>query len=468
MARPKITPRDQERPFALDELFFSITDQKGIIRSGNDVFVRVAGYERVEELIGEPHNVIRHPDMPRAVFKLLWDYLGQGKVFAGYVKNVATDGAYYWVMALVVPIPGGYLSVRFKPSGRHFGLVGALYSELLAVERAAGSAPGAWRDGMRAAGERLSAWLEENGFASYDELMYTALAAEMASRRAKLSGRPSAARPEAGRHAYGEGGEVGDTLRVCQTVDHHLDDLFASVGPFLELIEKLNAKSSSLLALSDDVHLVSLNGLIASYRVGGTGAGLAAVTHDLARIAEESTALITEMTEILSLGSPLHETAFSIAAAKLQMEMAIFFANELLCAGDAQALDAPSLARTREDLKVLVDSFSNTTVRMLEALSRAQESMARLIRVHAQLKAALRRLSKVRVTGKVQASHVAGASNFQDLFERIFEQTQIADRELRELSDAIPFLQRRLPDFERAGCFVQRSLDASRGAAAAL
>ena len=109
-------PTDQISPFAIDELFFSRTDQKGIIRSGNDVFVRVSRWDEAD-LVGAPHNVIRHPDMPRAVFRLLWDTLGAGQPIAAYVKNMARDGAYYWVMAAVVPWGDGYLSVRMKPTG---------------------------------------------------------------------------------------------------------------------------------------------------------------------------------------------------------------------------------------------------------------------------------------------------------------------------------------------------------------
>src|SRR4051794_38069039 len=103
---------DRARPFAIDELFFSTTDAKGVIRSGNGVFARVSGFE-LEELVGQAHNVVRHPDMPRAVFRTFWDALGAGRGVAAYVKNIASDGAYYWVMAFAVPaLDGGFVSVR--------------------------------------------------------------------------------------------------------------------------------------------------------------------------------------------------------------------------------------------------------------------------------------------------------------------------------------------------------------------
>lgn len=95
---------------------FSTTDAKGIILSGNDVFVRVSGFS-ADELYGQPHNIIRHPDMPRAAFALLWANLKKEQPFAAYVKNMAKDGSYYWVFMVAVPTGDNqFLSIRFKPS----------------------------------------------------------------------------------------------------------------------------------------------------------------------------------------------------------------------------------------------------------------------------------------------------------------------------------------------------------------
>ena len=77
---------DQEVQFAIDEMLISRTDKTGIIQSGNDVFVRCSGYDR-EKLIGSPHNIIRHPDMPKCIFKLLWDTIKIDKPIMAYVKN---------------------------------------------------------------------------------------------------------------------------------------------------------------------------------------------------------------------------------------------------------------------------------------------------------------------------------------------------------------------------------------------
>ncbi|MDQ7056569.1 MAG: PAS domain-containing protein [Persephonella sp.] len=81
-----------------NELIISRTDLNGIITYVNETFAKISGYSP-EELIGKPHNIIRHPDMPKSVFKELWDTIKQGKVWRGYVKNLRKDRGYYWVYA---------------------------------------------------------------------------------------------------------------------------------------------------------------------------------------------------------------------------------------------------------------------------------------------------------------------------------------------------------------------------------
>jgi PAS domain S-box-containing protein len=107
---------DQEVTFSRDEELISATDTRGVITYANDAFCRVAGYKR-EELVSHNHNIVRHPDMPKAAFKDLWDHLKKGQAWRGAVKNRCKDGRYYWVDAFVTPIYDnekliGYQSVR--------------------------------------------------------------------------------------------------------------------------------------------------------------------------------------------------------------------------------------------------------------------------------------------------------------------------------------------------------------------
>ena len=97
-----VTPTNTEIFFHEPDLIVSKTDLKGRITYANQVFCRMAGYTDAE-LAGAPHSIIRHPDMPRAVFKLLWDTVLAGKEIFAYVKNMSRNGDFYWVFAHVTP-----------------------------------------------------------------------------------------------------------------------------------------------------------------------------------------------------------------------------------------------------------------------------------------------------------------------------------------------------------------------------
>ncbi len=168
----------EEMPFLFDELFFSRTDLHGMIQSGNRVFVRVSGFPR-QELIGKPHKVVRHPDMPRAVFFTLWDFIQRGEPVGAYIKNRTKDGRHYWVFAVVTPIAGGFLSVRLKPSSELFAVIQREYAALRTLERAH-DIP------ARESANLLYARLKALGFASYQAFMAHAMNSEVLARDAKI------------------------------------------------------------------------------------------------------------------------------------------------------------------------------------------------------------------------------------------------------------------------------------------
>jgi aerotaxis receptor len=117
------------------DFLVSQTDEKGKILFANDDFCKIAGYT-LEELIGQPHNIVRHPDMPKAAFKDLWDTVQSGKIWTGYVKNRTKDGGYYWVFATVYPNVAceggkcGYMSCRRKPSAQEIAEAESLYKTM--------------------------------------------------------------------------------------------------------------------------------------------------------------------------------------------------------------------------------------------------------------------------------------------------------------------------------------------------
>ncbi|GAB6141986.1 hypothetical protein JCM14076_27150 [Methylosoma difficile] len=116
----KVLVTDIETPYPDGKLIVSTTDKNGIITNANKAFIEMSGYFE-EELIGSPHSILRHPDMPSAAFKDLWETVNRGEKWQGFVKNLRKDGGYYWVKATVIPnVRNGqvvsYTSVRRKPS----------------------------------------------------------------------------------------------------------------------------------------------------------------------------------------------------------------------------------------------------------------------------------------------------------------------------------------------------------------
>ncbi|MFQ2426395.1 methyl-accepting chemotaxis protein [Aeromonas caviae] len=139
MKKSQVHLIDEEVDFPANEQLVSTTDLQGVITYANDHFCRVAGYSRAE-LIGQHHNMVRHPDMPKAAFADLWGKLKQGKPWRGMVKNRCKDGRYYWVDAYVTPIfeqgrINGYQSVRSRAAQEMKAVAGRTYARLKSVER---------------------------------------------------------------------------------------------------------------------------------------------------------------------------------------------------------------------------------------------------------------------------------------------------------------------------------------------
>ena len=155
-----------------DEIIVSKTDLGGKIVYANDVFLRLADYTE-QEVLGKPHNIIRHPDMPRCVFKLLWDTISSGHELFAYVVNRTKFGDHYWVLAHVTPTYGqdggivGYHSNRRVPNRKAVDTIAGLYAQLRAEEKRHASA----KEALAASSNMLYALLDELGL-SYRELIF--------------------------------------------------------------------------------------------------------------------------------------------------------------------------------------------------------------------------------------------------------------------------------------------------------
>ena len=168
MAKNKITPSGKEIIMRPDDFIVSKTNPKGIITYGNQIFIEYSGYD-YSELLGQAHNIIRHPDMPKSVFDLMWRHLQEGKEFFGYVKNLSKNGSHYWTFANVTPSYDekskllGYFSVRRKPRQEAVNTMDSIYKELLATETKVGG-----KAGMKEASTQLENMLNKKGVAYED------------------------------------------------------------------------------------------------------------------------------------------------------------------------------------------------------------------------------------------------------------------------------------------------------------
>ena len=159
------TPIDNEIKLSDKRYIVSKTNSKGIIEYGNDYFVEISGYSE-EELIGQPHSIVRHPDMPQIAFKLMWDRIKEGKNFIAVVKNLAKDGSYYWVITefepKVDPISNEIIShTAFRKAAPQKAIdeIEPIYQKLLEIEQ---------DGGMEASEKYLRGFLEEKNL-TYDE-----------------------------------------------------------------------------------------------------------------------------------------------------------------------------------------------------------------------------------------------------------------------------------------------------------
>ncbi|MFK5881611.1 MAG: PAS domain-containing protein [Sulfurospirillum sp.] len=160
----KVTPTNIEFELSEQGFLVSKTDRKGVITYCNEPFMKAAGAQE-RDLLGKPHNVVRHPDMPRAVFKLFWEKIQNGGEIFAYVKNLRFDGGFYWVYANVTASFDereniiGYYSVRRKVNPKGLNIIKPIYEKILSLER---------NGGMSESERYLNDLLKEKGI-SYEE-----------------------------------------------------------------------------------------------------------------------------------------------------------------------------------------------------------------------------------------------------------------------------------------------------------
>lgn len=397
MAKP--IPKNQERNFGMEEMFFSRTDAKGLIEAGNDVFVRISGYSR-EELIGAPHNVIRHPDMPKCVFRLFWEMLKAGRPIAAYVKNMANDGTYYWVMAIAIPVQTGYVSVRIKPSSALFARAQELYRAALAAEKNGGMDEGA---------AVLMKGLQDSGFSDYEAFMTEALCVELKARDQFLGAQTGA----------GEDGEAGfdplqtATKKIAAAAERGAavyQQIFLRLDDFKHASEVFRAESSTLLSEFRDLRHLSTNMTISAARFGREAETLSVVSTRFQALTEEIERHLKSFLQASEeIRRSLGRSSLNIAALKSQVDMVAYFVRESL---HKTANGSASIAEAFTDVAENQPAFQELSARSLVELQGALQQLNASVRGFSksieEISTFVNGLALIRLVGNVESSRTEG------------------------------------------------------------
>lgn len=393
----------KEAKFDASELFFSITSPDSTILSGNEVFFRISGYTK-EETIGRHHNVVRHSDMPRIFFKILWDYAGAGKPIAGYVKNRTKEGDYYWVFAALFPLKDQIVSIRIKPTGPLLTAAQELYPILLDAER---------HGGMEESGAMITPILNRLGYQNYEELMSDALLQELKERKGLVN---SAVSPL---HNEPSSSPLTQRLAVVHGYTKALmekyDIWFEKIDMFNHVKSVFEEKSLVLRQVAREVVFLSLNASVSSYKVEHGGETFAILARDVRTNAKENDELIEKIDVLVQeLSELLNTLIFSVSGVRLQSEMLSYFIQELMCENCSVAHH--EITTNMDTLIMLVTQYAHKT-ETLQAL--IDQKMGEILKNLDQLEQQMMYLGYIQVYGIIEA---AGSKNEQVSFEGIFSQ----------------------------------------------
>lgn len=382
----KIQPIEREAEFNIDELFFSRTDPRGVITAGNSVFYRVSGYA-AEDLINKPHNTVRHPDMPKAIFQYFWETLKSGQPMVAYVKNMAVDGAFYWVLAIAFPIEGGFISIRMKPTSKVFATIKSLYADLLASEK---------RDGVKASYALISEKLKTLGFNNYAAFARHALAEEIASRdrhrlRSNASGMAHVFEEAVGKYASifetaAKLSEVNSVIQVNvnEILSSYRDVRFAAVNMTAEA-ERGNEKGRVL-------------GTIAT-----TFESWASNVHDAMQLVRGSAVQMNERFDAMTL---------AVMMARFQCDMLLFLAGDVDADSPAGRREVEPFFRMADDVFAKVLTDITQVLDLIRSLDNQFETLRETINALAVIQQASRIETARLVDGDGFGKHIDGMRIF--------------------------------------------------------
>ncbi len=377
----RVRPTGAHHEVGINDMFFSTTDERGVIQESNNVFIRLSRYSR-DQLAGAPHNIIRHPCMPGGAFYAMWNTLHAGKPFVAYVHNLAKDGSQYDVLATVTPLKaGGYLSVRMRACCTDiFNAASSIYEQVRELEDGYISQGCNRREAAEKGAGNIIEKLNNAGFPSYDEFQWTVLPAEVMRREAQVDGKPP--RRDT---ATGE-------LRIIHDAVHSVYD---ELNQWMEELERLGELSTQLKNAGEKINqeLDTTGRLTAQIEVLNreSGARYEDILMPLRVWVQMrgiiSAKIVSVVDGIAALDRAGAETRFGVALARLQTTMMANFVAELID-GDADEHSAASICMLAQAIRDGVEAMQGQTMehrRQAEAVETAIKSVISLMEIPQQL-----------------------------------------------------------------------------------
>lgn len=434
MRAPGIKPLNIARKFQVDEMFFSTTDRRGIIRAGNDVFIRVSGYE-ASHLVGRAHSIVRHPDMPRAAFRVVWDRLIAGKRAVALIKNLASDGGHYWVVALFAPTTDGFVSIRFKPTSPLLAQIGEIYSAMLAEEQRVLAQGSPTAEAVDAALASLHRELRHRGFDDYDGFMRELLRVELKSRDFELQRCGlSIIRP------LGSDGDKSSRIVKGQLVDlywagavayEHMSGLFGRLDEFSTLQRSLAKKAEFVDRLAEDLRLTALNAAVSAAHIGSEMHGLEIIARQMNATSSEVAEAIRQLIGGIVLGSSqLRDVIFNLGAGRLQIEMILRFLDELIYSPAGDESDRS----TQRSIMILTQGFRQSLTLTQQALKAMEGCVTPLTPLARRLWQQMLELQVAQLRGRIETTRVDGSDGFLGVVTQIAQLVDDTRRQMQELT----------------------------------
>ncbi len=351
--------------FGVEDMFFSRTDKRGVIESSNTVFQRVSGYDW-SELIGAPHKLVRDPDMPKAVFHLLWQTIQQGDAICAYICNRTKSGETYWVFATMFPLEDGYLSVRIKPVAGMLERVVPIYNHVAALEQEGKATPAE-------SAAVLQEQIQALGFDGYREFMAYALVAELRAR--------------------------------MQMLGKSADPVLEALSETLESTAALESCANKVKVSFRDTHQIPYNMRLQAGRIEGSDGPISVISGNHRQMSEGLERIVE------AFGRASRQNTHALCTASLEIAMAQVFADMRSVfageTGDAQPQKA-------EILEVLDGFSARYRSQSYQTLKVAAEGMHSFRKQSRQMRRALSGLELTRIMCKIERAKIGGDNSGLD------------------------------------------------------